>query len=299
MNTHPIKQHYIPQFYLKKFSLNKKNFFKLDKTTNEILNNISIRTTAQEKKFYDISFKKVQIKKSFFQKYLKEDNNIYIEKEDNIIITLEYWFAKLESLIANNYNNILINNNYSLSYKSKKILSMLCSLLLNRGIQSRFLFNKKVYKKIYSKNLKKYIYPLPNENKHLFYQKLKKLSWFMAFIDGIGFAQSILLKKTFQILTIDPLSINSLCTSDNPIVFYNTKAPNLPLGISTPHTQIYLSLSPYKVLRIFNPNEYPIIQETLKDEDITLINKLYYQQSKKYIFSRDYNSLLSLKNLNK
>lgn len=65
MNTHPIKQHYIPQFYLKKFSLNKKNFFKLDKTTNEILNNISIRTTAQEKKFYDISFKKVQIKKVF------------------------------------------------------------------------------------------------------------------------------------------------------------------------------------------------------------------------------------------
>lgn len=191
MNTHPIKQHYVPRFYLKKFSLNKKTFYRLNKESNQISKDIPIKTVAQKKRFYDVTLKKNQINEIFLKKYLKKDN-ICIQKEDNIIITLEYWFAKLESLIANNYNNILITSHYNLSYEAKEILSMLCSLLLNRGIQSRLLFDNKVYKKNYSKRLKKYIRPLQNENKPLFYQKLKKLSWFIAFINGIRFTQSIL-----------------------------------------------------------------------------------------------------------
>lgn len=306
MNTHPIKQHYVPQFYLKKFSPNKKTFYRLDKKSNLISSDIPIKTIAQEKRFYDVTFNKNQINKKFFKEYLEEDK-ICTQKDDNIIISLEDWFSNQESIISNKYHYIIPNidkttildKNYIPSNETKDILCSLCNLLLNRGIQSQNLFNNKIYAENKLNLYKDYIYPMPKEDLSSFNNKLKKLLWFTTFMNSIKSIQLILLKKTFQILSIAPSSKNTLCTSDNPIVFYRPNNIHSSLGISTLYTQIFFSLSPYKVLRIFNPNEYPIIQETLKDKYITLINKLYYQQSKKYIFSRDYNNLLSLKNLNK
>lgn len=302
MNTHPIKQHYVPQFYLKKFSLDKKTFYRLDKESNEILKDIPIKTVAQKKRFYDVTLKKNQINEIFFKEYLEKDN-ICIQKKDDIIITLEYWFSKQEAFISNRYNYIIpdiynttiLDKNYIPSNEIKTILCSLCSLLLNRGIQSQNLFNNKIYEEKNLNIYKDYIYPMPNEYLSSFNNKLKKLLWFTTFMNNIEPIQFILFKKIFQILSIDPSATNTLCTSDNPIVFYRPNYFHPSLGISTLYTQIFFSLSPHKLLRITNPNEYGIIPVTLKDKDIAFINQLYYQQSKKYVFSRDYNNLLSLK----
>lgn len=269
-------QHYIPRFYLKYFSYNKEIVFLL-KTTDKIIK--SIKKFGSRNNYYTVKFKEEQLTKMGKDSLVKDDIAVSVKNGD-ITCTMENWIGTLENDVAPLITRINRGElSDALTAPDIVKLSIFCSMMLLRGIESEHNFYKKVLGKEKGRHTEKLTFR-GYFRRNLSKKDYKKLSWICILPKCIEFATNILSNKLVQVYF---LKGKDLVCSTNPVILC-TRYPQRAVGITTKGVNILLPLGPHVLCQFYSDDN--ILSGMCDSQIIEYVNQYQMNECHPCTFAR-------------